>query len=132
MTTTPQTSAETDVVSPDTQSTPEPVSQTTVLITEQEVMFATAAALQPVKTTLDEPVATTPVVITEQEVVFATATAVPLQPVKTRDWISRVLGSIVVAASVTSNNEGRPKPRHYPPRCNFLEDSRMSRLMDRL
>jgi hypothetical protein len=73
-----------------------------------------------------------PVVITEQQVLFATAAAVPLQPAKTRSWISRVVGAIVSAASVTSSNEGRPKPRHYPPRYDFLEDARMAREMHRL
>jgi hypothetical protein len=73
-----------------------------------------------------------PVVITEQQVLFATAAAVPLQPAKTRGWFSRVLGSIVGAASVTSGDEGAPKPRHYPPRYDFLEDARMAREMHRL
>ena len=45
MTTTPETSAETlDVVSLDTETTLEPVSPTPVLISEQEVVFSTAAA----------------------------------------------------------------------------------------
>src|SRR5215208_4844602 len=103
MTTIPATSAETDVVSLESATTLEPVSPTPVLITEQEVMFATAAAV-----------------------------AVPVQPVKTRGWISRVIGSIVVAASVTSNNEDQPEPRHYPRRNDFLESSRMAREMYRL
>ena len=79
-----------------------------------------------------ETVSPTPVLITEQEVMFATAAAVPLQPVKTRGWISRVVGSVALAASVTSNSEDRPKPRRYPPRNDFLESSRMVREMDRL
>jgi hypothetical protein len=74
-----------------------------------------------------------PVVITEQQVLFATAAAaVPLQPVKTRGWVSRVIGSIVAAASVTSGNDDRPKRQHYPPRYDFLESSRMAREMHRL
>ncbi len=44
MTTTSQTSAKTDVVSVDTTTTLEPVSPSPVLITEQEVVFTTAAA----------------------------------------------------------------------------------------
>src|SRR5258707_9982884 len=53
MTTTPETSAETlDVVSLDTETTLEPVSPTPVLISEQEVVFSTAAAaLVPPETT---------------------------------------------------------------------------------
>jgi hypothetical protein len=72
-----------------------------------------------------------PVVITEQQVLFATAAAVPLQPEKTRSWISRVVGAIVAAASVTSG-EDRPKRQHYPSRYDFLEDARMAREMHRL
>ena len=44
MTTTSQTSAETDVVDLDNATTLEPVSPAPVLITEQEVVFNTAAA----------------------------------------------------------------------------------------
>lgn len=73
-----------------------------------------------------------PVLITEQEIMFATAAAVPLQPAKTRSWISRVIGSIVSAASATSDDEGPRKPRHYPSRYDFLEDARMAREMHRL
>jgi hypothetical protein len=74
-----------------------------------------------------------PVVITEQQVLFATAAAaVPLQPAKTRGWVSRVIGAIVAAASVTTVNEDTPKPRHYPQRYDFLESSRMAREMHRL
>lgn len=52
MTTTSQTSAETDVVSLDIATTLEPVSSAPVLITEQEVVFTTAvAALVPPATT---------------------------------------------------------------------------------
>ncbi|MGX9792099.1 hypothetical protein [Mycobacterium sp. MMS18-G62] len=73
-----------------------------------------------------------PVVITEQQVLFATAAAVPLQPTKTRGWFSRLVGSIVASGSVASDDEGRVKPRHYPPRHDFLEDARMAREMHRL
>ena len=76
-----------------------------------------------------------PVLITEQQVVFATAAAVPLQPAKTgRRWVEAVrpIGANLRAAFVTSGNEARPKRRHYPPRNDFLEDSRMSREMFRL
>jgi hypothetical protein len=73
-----------------------------------------------------------PVVITEQQVLFATAAAaVPLQPAKTRGWVSRVISAIAAAASVTSG-EDRPKRQHYPPRYDFLEDARMAREMHRL
>jgi hypothetical protein len=52
MTTTSQTSADTDVVSLDSATTLEPLSPAPVLITEQEVLFNTAAAtlVQPATT----------------------------------------------------------------------------------
>jgi hypothetical protein len=52
MTTTSQTSADTDVVSLDSAATLEPVSPAPVLITEQEVLFNTAVAtlVQPATT----------------------------------------------------------------------------------
>jgi hypothetical protein len=78
----------------------------------------------------------TPVLITEQQVLFATAAAVPLQPAKTsRRWteVVRAFGASLRAAFVTStSNDTQPKRRHYPPRNDFLEDSRMAREMMRL
>ena len=78
--------------------------RTPVLITEQQVLFATAAAvpLQPAKTS--------------------------------RRWAeaARASGASLRAAFVTSSNEAQPKRRHYPSRNDFLEDSRMSREMLRL
>jgi hypothetical protein len=74
----------------------------------------------------------TPVLITEQQVLFATAAAVPLQPTKIgRRWIA-ALRAIGASLTATSSNEGRPTPRHYPPRNDYLEDSRMAREMLRL
>jgi hypothetical protein len=55
----------------------------------------------------------TTVLITEQEVLFATAAAVPF-------------------AKTVHNKKIRPRRRHYPPRNDFLEDSRMAREMWRL
>lgn len=77
----------------------------------------------------------TPVLITEQQVLFATAAALPLHPAKTsRSWTETVcaIGPSLRAAIVTSGNDARPKPRHYPSRNDFLEDSRMAREMFRL
>ena len=82
----------------------EAASRTPVLITEQQVMFATAAAvpLQPAKIG--------------------------------RRWIEavRAVGAGLRAAAVTSSNEARPKRQHYPARNDYLEDSRMAREMFRL
>jgi hypothetical protein len=73
----------------------------------------------------------TPVLISEQQVLFATAAAVPLQPAKTsRRWIEAL--HAIGAAFTRSSNEARPKRQHYPPRNDFLEDSRMAREMFRL
>jgi hypothetical protein len=77
----------------------------------------------------------TPVLITEQQVLFATAAALPLQPAKSGRRFAealRALGAGAKAAFLTSGNDARPKPRHYPPRHDFLEDSRMAREMLRL
>lgn len=73
----------------------------------------------------------TPVLITEQEVMFATAAAVPLQPAKAgRRWTD-VIGASLRAMFVSSTDQPRER-RHYPPRIDFLESSRMSREMYRL
>jgi hypothetical protein len=79
--------------------------RTPVLITEQQVLFATAAAVpwQPAKIG--------------------------------RRWIEAVRGiggAGLRAAVVTSSNEARPKRQHYPARNEYLEDSRMAREMFRL
>jgi len=77
----------------------------------------------------------TQVLITEQQVLFSTAAAVPLPPAKTsRRWTGavRAIAASVRAAFVTSSDEARPKRRHYPPRSDYLEDSRMAREMFRL
>jgi hypothetical protein len=75
-----------------------------VLITEQRVLFATAAAvpLQP--------------------------------PKIGRRWAAKVraMAASLRAIVDTSSNEARPKRRHYPERNDFLDDSRMAREMLRL
>jgi hypothetical protein len=74
------------------------------LITEQKVLFATAAALplQPAKTS--------------------------------RRWteVVRAIGASVRAAVVMSSDEARPKRQHYPARNDYLDDSCMAREMLRL
>lgn len=78
--------------------------RTPVLITEQQVLFATAAALplRPAKTS--------------------------------RRWteVMRAIGASVRAAFVTPSDEAGPRRRHYPSRNEYLEDSRMAREMLRL
>jgi len=77
----------------------------------------------------------TPVLITEKQVLFGTAAALPLQPAKSgRRWtgLLRAIGASVRAAFVTSSDEAGPMPHRYPPRNDYLEDSRMAREMLRL
>jgi hypothetical protein len=77
----------------------------------------------------------TPVLVTEQQVLFATAAAVPLQPAKTGRRIVealRAFGASAKAAFLRAGNDARFKSRHYPPRHDYLEDSRMAREMLRL
>jgi hypothetical protein len=81
------------------------------------------------ESSVDSPDVRTPVLITEQEVMFATAAA--LQPAKSgRRWTD-VFGATVRAMFVSSTDQPRER-RHYPPRIDFLESSRMSREMYRL
>jgi hypothetical protein len=78
--------------------------QTPVLITEQQFLFATAAAV-PVRPARAR-----------------------------RRWTETVRGlaASLTAAFAASSNEARPKRQHYPARNDFLEDSRMAREMLRL
>jgi hypothetical protein len=76
--------------------------RTPVFITEQQVLFATAAALP-----------------------------LPATTSRRWVEVLRGIGAGVRAA-VTSSDEARPKRQHYPARNDFLEDSRMSREMLRL
>ena len=71
-----------------------------------------------------------PVLITEQQVLFATAAAMPLQPAKT-SWLG-TMRTFLLAALMTSSKDERPKRRHYPPRSDIFENSRMAREMTRL
>jgi hypothetical protein len=90
----------------------------------------TAEPVDPAQST-DAEVTSTLVLITEQEVMLATAAAVPLQPAKVRRRSTDVIGEAVRAMFASSTAEPR-KRRHYPPRNDFLESSRMAREMHRL
>jgi hypothetical protein len=76
-----------------------------------------------------EAVSKPPVIITEQEVAFSTAAAVPLPRTKpTRRVIAALRGMFL-----SSSEDVRPAPRHYPPRREaFLEEAAMAREMRRL
>jgi hypothetical protein len=76
-----------------------------------------------------EAVSQPPVVITEQEVVFSTAAAVSLPRTKP----SRRVITALRAMFLSSSEDARPAPRHYPPRRDaFLEQAAMAREMRRL
>ena len=74
-----------------------------VLITEQQVLFSTAAAV-----------------------------ALPPAKTRRWTEALRAVAASVKAAFATSGDEARPKRRHYPPRNDYLEDARMAREMYRL
>lgn len=80
---------------------------------------------------VDSSAVSTPALITEQEVMFATAAAVPLQPAKSRRRWTEVVGATLRAMFVSSAEHPRER-RHYLPRNDYLESSRMSREMYRL
>lgn len=103
-----------------------PLGASAEVVEEAEATLSAVTAPAPAAVTHE------PVLITEEQVRFATAAAVPLPPVKTRGWVSRVVGAFVSAASATSKTDDVPKRRHYPKHYSFIEDARMSREMYRL
>jgi hypothetical protein len=91
----------------------------------------TAEPVDPAQSANAAEVTRTPVLITEHEVMFATAAAEPLQPAKVRRWSTDVIGAAMRAMFASLTAEPR-KRRHYPPRNDYLESSRMAREMHRL
>ena len=76
-----------------------------------------------------EAVSQPPVVITEQAVAFSTAAAVPLPRTKPTHGVIAALRAMFLSSS----EDARPAPRHYPPRRDaFLEQASMAREMRRL
>jgi hypothetical protein len=67
-----------------------------------------------------------PVFITPQEVVSSTAAAMSSRPTSVS---RRLIDAIRVVGTAL---QPRPARRHYPQRISYLEQSRMSREMDRL
>jgi hypothetical protein len=86
----------------DSELTTETASRTLILITEQEVTLATAAAMPVPSTTTRRWTEAIRIDLAAIRGVFATSTA-----------------------------HARPAPRHYPPGTDFLEHSRMTREMHR-
>ncbi len=76
-----------------------------------------------------EAVSRPPVIITEQQVAFSTAAAVPLPRTKPAGRMIAALRAMFLSSS----EDARPAPRHYPPRRDaFLEEAAMVREMRRL
>jgi hypothetical protein len=70
--------------------------------------------------------------ITEQQVRLSTAAAVALPPAKTRRF-SDMVEAVAAKVRVLFASSGKPPARrHYPKRHVWLENSLMSREMDRL
>ena len=97
-------SAATPDVPRDRELTTEPASRTTILITEQEVALATAAA------------------------------AVPVPSTTTHRWTEAIRIALAAIRGMFAMLTAHPRParRHYPPRTDFMEHSRMAREMHRL
>jgi hypothetical protein len=76
--------------------------ETQELITEQQVLFSTAAA------------------------------AVALPPAKTHRWSDTVQAVTRALHAMFATSEKPPAQRHYPKRYGYLENALMSREMDRL
>lgn len=72
----------------------------------------------------------TQALITEQQVLFSTAAALP--PAKTRLWSDTVQAVKGWLRATFAASEKPPARRHYPTRRAYLENSLMSREMDRL
>jgi hypothetical protein len=75
-----------------------------------------------------EAVSQPPVLITEHEVAIATAVALSL-PRRRR---TRSLFAAMHGVFGSASADAQPTPRHYPPRCDFLEHAEMEREMRRL
>lgn len=76
----------------------------------------------------------TAILITEQEVALATAAAMPLPSTTTRRRTEAIGIDLAAIRGMfaASTAHFRPARRHFPPRTDFLEHSRMTREMHRL
>jgi hypothetical protein len=73
----------------------------------------------------------TQTLVTEQQVLFSTAAAVALPPATTRRWSGTVSAMAAAVGGWLASAARPPKPT-YPKRHVWLENSLMSREMDRL
>jgi hypothetical protein len=108
-----------------------PTATPQAIVDEIEHTSDAAAVLETQSPLSDVEAPPAPTLITEQEVVFGTAAAV--RPPSTTWWAraARVLAA-PTRVFVTTAADSQPKRRHYPPRLDFLDDSRMDREMYRL
>jgi hypothetical protein len=102
---------------------------------KQDVVKQSEPVIEPPESVMEQPesvieeVSQPPVVITAQEVVFSTAAAVSLPRAKPTHGVIAALRALFMS----SPEDARPVPRHYPPRRDeFLEDAAMRREMYRL
>jgi hypothetical protein len=75
-----------------------------------------------------EAVGRPPVLITEHEVAYSTAVALSLPRRERTHSVIAAMRGVFLSASA----DAQPTPRHYPPRCDFLEHAEMEREMRRL
>lgn len=73
-----------------------------------------------------------PTLITAQRVVFTTAAAVSVAPPRWPRRATRAVGAAMRRVFATAPQDSQRKRRRYPPRADFLENSRMEREMHRL
>jgi hypothetical protein len=99
---------------------PAELANTTDLVNEPVTQAAPAAPTVAVPST--------EVLITTQEVLFSTAAAQGLR----RDRTGSRFGDIFRRFFALAPEAPRSQPRHYPKRYGFIENSLMSREMDRL
>jgi hypothetical protein len=75
---------------------------------------------------------TTAALITEQQVLLGSAATLAPAPAKTHGW-SRAAHAVVAPVQAMFARPEKPRARnHYPQRFGYLENSLMSREMDRL
>jgi hypothetical protein len=92
----------------------------------------------PAVITLDETrerlVSPAPVLITEHEVALGTAVALRTRPTTRRRWFQAIhdLGAAMHRTRVPSTQDARPTRRDYPKHYAFLENSCLTREMERL
>jgi hypothetical protein len=73
-----------------------------------------------------------PALITEEQLLLSTAAAVALPPAKTRRLSDAVHAVVSALRAMFASSEKPHARKHYPKQYGYLENSLMSREMDRL